>query len=80
MSIPEKYKYFKKYFDLNFGEFIDELFLMIDNTDPVLDIIKFDDWLKERYPDEYTDDMSTMDFIRTKYGECQLSFIETLIK
>ena len=65
-------------FGTGFKSFYDGL-MSIAMKKLCIDIIKFDDWLHERYGDYEDDGKSMDDIVREKYGEKGAKLIEELI-
>ena len=65
-------------FGIGFKSFYDGL-MSIAMNHLCIDILKFDDWLHERYGDYEDNGQSMDDVVREKYGEKGVRLIEQLI-
>lgn len=69
---------FYKVFGIGFKPFYDGL-ISIASKKLCIDILKFDDWLHEKYGDYENEGKSMDDIVREKYGEKGVKLIEELI-
>ena len=70
---------FQKIFGVSFGKFIDMRFLLA-RKELVFNLLKFTDWLEERYPDECSiDGVSYNAVVERKFGNRGVKMIKKLI-
>ena len=70
---------FQKIFGVSFGKFIDMRFLLV-RKELVFNLLKFTDWLEERYPDECSiDGVSYNEVVERKFGNRGVKMIKKLI-
>ena len=69
---------FHSIFGVGFKPFYDEL-VSVMSRHLCIDILKFDDWLHEKYGNYEDNDQSMDDLIREKYGEKGVKLIEELM-
>jgi hypothetical protein len=70
---------FQRIFGENFGKFIDMRFLLA-RRELVFNLLKFTDWLEERYPDECSiDGVSYNEVVERKFGNRGVKMIKKLI-
>lgn len=70
---------FQKIFGISFGKFIDMRFLLV-RKELVFNLLKFTDWLEERYPDECSiDGFSYNEIVERKFGKRGVKMIKKLI-
>lgn len=72
-------KRFKQITEINPWDYKDNIMIAATNSFQ-LDIIKMDEFLQTKYPDEYKEDMSMSDFLVTKFGEEANGIIDRMIK
>lgn len=71
---------FQKIFGVSFGKFIDMRFLLA-RKELVFNLLKFTDWLEERYPDECSiDGVSYNAVVERKFGKRGVKMIKKLLK
>ncbi len=69
---------FQRIFGENFGKFIDMRFLLA-RRELVFNLLKFSDWLEERYPDECSiDGVSYNEVVERKFGNRGVKMIKKL--
>ena len=68
---------FKKYFDTAFNPFLDTIMYSVNNEISI-DVLKFDDYLKAKYPD-YADNISAANFIISKFDQEAHDLVESLL-
>jgi hypothetical protein len=79
ISLPEAHQKFRKYFPgQSFSSFIDGLHTVLAGK-PKIDIIKFDDFLHDRYGQYESDGLSTEALLKVKHGPAAALFIKGLL-
>ena len=70
---------FQRIFGESFGKFIDMCFLLAWK-ELVFNLLKFTDWLEERYPDECSiDGVSYNEVVERKFGKQGVKLIKKLL-
>lgn len=70
---------FQRIFGESFGKFIDMCFLL-SRKELVFNLLKFTDWLEERYPDECSiDGVSYNEVVERKFGKKGVKLIKKLL-
>lgn len=70
---------FHRIFGESFGKFIDMCFLLA-RKELVFNLLKFTDWLEERYPDECSiDGVSYNEVVERKFGKQGVKLIKKLL-
>lgn len=70
---------FQRIFGESFGKFIDMCFLLA-RKELVFNLLKFTDWLEERYPDECSiDGVSYNEVVERKFGKQGFKLIKKLL-
>lgn len=71
---------FRKVFGLNLGKYI-VFKMMLAKKVLMFDMLKFSDWLEERYPDDCkADGVSYSDVVRKRFGERGENLIKKIIE
>lgn len=70
---------FQRIFGESFGKFIDMCFLLA-RKELAFNLLKFTDWLEERYPDECSiDGVSYNEVVERKFGKQGVKLIKKLL-
>ena len=70
---------FQRIFGESFGKFID-MCLLLARKELVFNLLKFTDWLEERYPDECSiDGVSYNEVVERKFGKQGVKLIKKLL-
>lgn len=73
-------KGFQRIFGISFGKFIDMRFLL-SRKELVFNLLKFTDWLEERYPKECsTEGVSYNAVVERKFGKRGVKMIKKLLQ
>ncbi len=78
MTLPAAHKLFRKTFHVSLNMFLErELMLLLGK--PIINIVKFDDWLHEKFGNYEKQELSMKDIITKHYDKFAASQIEELI-
>jgi hypothetical protein len=72
------HQFFKETFNLNFNDFIDPIISTFVG-EPVIDVIKFDDWLHKEHGNYEERGLSMQDFLTEQYGQEVTNKIKELL-
>ena len=70
---------FRRIYGVGFNDFYDGL-MSVASGHICIDVIKFDDWLHDKYGNYEDSGQSMKELIRDKYGEQSVKLIEDLIE
>jgi hypothetical protein len=78
MTLPEAHKFFRDTFGVALNPFLDGMMMALTGK-VIIDIGKFDDFLREKPGDSETSNISMEAILRTKYGKPVLAKMRQLL-
>jgi len=79
MTAPEAFTLFKEKFNLKFNEYMDPIMSIASGMKPCLDVVKFDDWLHEKYGNYEATGHSMQSLLVEKYGQETADQVQQLL-